>query len=114
MVGRQIVVDGILREVIGVMPANFRFLDRDAAFLLPLQFDRNKAFLGQFDYPGIARLKPGATMEQASADIARMIPIALHTFPPQTGLTVKTCGSRRSCNTSNNSSSAISPKRCGC
>jgi hypothetical protein len=54
-----------------------------------LQFDRNKAFLGQFDYPGIARLKPGVTIEQASADIARMIPIALHSFPPQAGLTVK-------------------------
>jgi predicted permease len=89
VIGRRVIVDGIAREVIGVMPANFRFLDRDAAFLLPLQFDRNKAFLGQFNYPGIARLKPGVTIEQASADIARMIPIALHSFPPQTGLTMK-------------------------
>jgi hypothetical protein len=89
VLGRQIVVNGISREVIGVMPADFRLLDRDAAFLLPLQFDRNKAFLGQFDYPGIARLKPGVTIEQASADIARMIPIALHSFPPPPGLTVK-------------------------
>jgi len=89
VIGRQIVVDGRSRQVIGVMPADFRFLDRDAAFLLPLQFDRNKAFLGQFDYSGLARLKPGVTIEQASADIARMIPIALHSFPPQAGLTVK-------------------------
>jgi len=71
------------------MPASFRFLDRDAAFLLLLQFDRTKEFLGGFDYPGIARLKPGVTIEQASADVARMIPIALHSFPPQPGLTVK-------------------------
>jgi hypothetical protein len=49
--------------------------------VLPLQFDRNKALLGEFEYPGIARLKPGVTIEQASADIARMIPIALHSFP---------------------------------
>jgi putative ABC transport system permease protein len=89
VIGRRIIVDGISREVIGVMPAQFRFLDRDPAFLVPLQFDRNKAFLGQFNYPGIARLKPGVTIEQASADIARMIPIALHSFPPQPGLTVK-------------------------
>jgi predicted permease len=89
VIGRHIKVDGISRQVIGVMPANFRFLDRDAAFLLPLQFDRNKEFLGHFDYPGIARLKPGVTIEQASADIARLIPIALHSFPPQAGLTVK-------------------------
>jgi putative ABC transport system permease protein len=82
-------VNGISHEVIGVMPADFLFLDWDAAMLLPLQFDHNKAFLGDFDYPGIARLKPGVTIQQASADIARMIPIALHSFPPQHGLTVK-------------------------
>jgi predicted permease len=89
VIGRHIMVNGIPRNVIGVMPASFRFLDRDAAFLLPLQFDRTKEFLGGFDYPGIARLKPGVTIEQASADVARMIPIALHSFPPQPGLTVK-------------------------
>jgi predicted permease len=89
VIGRQIVVDGVSREVIGVMPVSFRFLDQDPAFVAPLQFDRSKAFLGQFSYPGIARLKPGVTIRQASADIARMIPIALHSFPPQAGLTVK-------------------------
>jgi predicted permease len=89
VIGRRIVVNGAAREVIGVMPANFRFLDRDAAFMLPLQFDRSKAILGEFDYPGIGRLKPGVTIEQASADIARMIPIALHNFPPSPGLTLK-------------------------
>ena len=89
IIGRHIIVNGVSRNVIGVMPASFRFLDRDAAFLLLLQFDRTKEFLGGFDYPGIARLKPGVTIEQASADVARMIPIALHSFPPQPGLTVK-------------------------
>lgn len=89
VIGRQIVVNGVSHRVIGVMPADFRFLDEDPALLIPLQLDRNKAFLGQFDFPGIARLKPGVTIQLASADIARMIPIALHSFPPQAGLTVK-------------------------
>jgi predicted permease len=89
VIGRRIVVDGISLQVIGVMPAHFRFLDQNPAFLLPLQLNRNKAFLGQFSFPGIARLKPGVTIEQASADITRMIPIALHSFPPSPGLTVK-------------------------
>jgi putative ABC transport system permease protein len=88
-IGRRIMVDGFPREVIGVMPATFRLLDHDAAFLLPLQFDRNKTILGQVDYRGIARLKPGVTIEQASADVARMIPVALHQFPPPPGLTLK-------------------------
>jgi predicted permease len=89
VIGRRIVVDGIARTVIGVMPEHFRFLDQNPAFLLPLQLDRNKVFLGQFSYLGIGRIKPGVTIQQASADIARMIPIALHSFPPQPGLTVK-------------------------
>ena len=90
VVGRQIVVDGVSRQVIGVMPARFRFLDQNPAFVLPLQLDRNRAVLGEFAYPGLARLKPGVTMEQASLDIARLIPIALHSFPAPPGLTVKT------------------------
>ena len=89
VIGRQIMVDGVSREVIGVMPASFRFLDRDASFLLPLQLDRNQAVLGDVDYRGIARLKLGTSIEQASADVARLIPIALHKFPPTPGFTVK-------------------------
>ncbi len=89
VVGRNIVVDGVARQVIGVMPAAFRLLDRDAAFLLPLQLDRNRTVLGQVSFRGIARLKRGVTIEQASADIARMIPMALHSFPPQPGVTLK-------------------------
>ena len=60
IIGRQIIVNGISRQVIGVMPAHFRFLDYQPEFLLPLQFDRNKAFLGQFSFPGMARLKPAS------------------------------------------------------
>ena len=89
VIGRQIMVDGVSREVIGVMPASFRFLDRDASFLLPLQLDRNQTVLGDVDYRGIARLKLGTSIEQASADVARLIPIALHKFPPTPGFTVK-------------------------
>lgn len=48
-VGRRVVVDGVSREVIGVMPASFRFIDRDASLILPLQLDRAAAILGQFD-----------------------------------------------------------------
>jgi predicted permease len=89
VIGRHVMVDGISVQVIGVMPGHFKFLDRNPAFLLPLQLDRNKAVLGQFSFPGIARLKSGVSIEQASADIARMIPIALHSFPPAPGTTVR-------------------------
>jgi len=85
VVGRRVIVDGEAVEVIGVMPEGFRFLSEHPSLILPLQFDRSKTFLGNFSYQGIARLKPGVTIAQASADVARMIPLALEKFPPFPG-----------------------------
>ena len=90
IVGRSIVVDGRSRQIIGVMPQQFRFLDRDnLAMLLPLQFDRNKMFLGQFSFEGIARLKPGVTLAQANADVGRLIPIVWASFPAPPGFSLE-------------------------
>ena len=88
MIGRNIIIDGQPRQVIGVLPRNFWFMDSKAVVVLPLQFDRNKIFLGQFQYSGIARLKPGVSVAQASADCARLIPVALRSFPPFPGLSL--------------------------
>jgi putative ABC transport system permease protein len=84
-IGRPITINGKPLEVIGVLPEEFRFLDSRVSMLLPMQWDRNKTFLGQFSFQALARLKPGVTIEQANADAARMIPIALDAFPPFPG-----------------------------
>ena len=55
----------------------------------PFQFDRSKVFLGNFSYQAIARLKPGVTLAQANADVARMIPIVNTKFPPPPGFSAK-------------------------
>jgi predicted permease len=90
MVGRSIRVDGKPHEVIGVMPEGFRFLDRgEPALFMPLKIDRSKAFLGNFSYPAVARLRPGATIEQANADVARMLLIVNSSFPPPPGFSPK-------------------------
>jgi predicted permease len=90
IVGRRIVVDGKAREVIGVLPPNFHFLGReDPPLIMPLQFDRNKTFLGNFSFRAVARLKPGATITQANADVARMLPIVDRSFPPPPGFSMK-------------------------
>ena len=82
--GQTIQVDGKARQVIGVMPKGFRFLDWEQPKLfLPLRLDRNKTTLGQFSYEGVARLRPGVTMQAANADVARMWPIVLSSFPPR-------------------------------
>jgi len=88
-VGRTVMVDSVKREIIGVLPETFRFLDRHVSLVIPYRFDRSKVFLGQFSFSGIARLKPGVSMDQASADVARMIPISLTRFPPFPGGSVK-------------------------
>ncbi len=89
IVGRTITVDGKLRQVIGVMPRNFRFLDDEQpALILPLQLDRNKTTLGQFSYDGIARLRPGISLAQANADIVRLIPTVWRSFPAPPGFSM--------------------------
>jgi predicted permease len=85
-IGRSITVDGKPREIIGVLPRGFHFLDQqDAALILPYQWDRSKTKLGNFSEQAIARLKPGVTMEQASTDMARLLPIVLRSFPAPEG-----------------------------
>ena len=83
-------MDGKIREVIGVMPRHFRFLDWtiQPAMYLPIQLDRNKTMLGQFGYDAIARLRPGQTLATANADVARMLPIVLSSFPPPPGFSI--------------------------
>ena len=87
--GRAIPVDGKSTAVIGVMPGSFRFLVQNHSDLvLPLRFDRAKTTLGDFRYQMVVRLKPGVTIAQASADIARMIPIVLTSFPVPPGYSI--------------------------
>jgi predicted permease len=57
------------------MPPGFRFVDSDFDLTVPLAFDRGKVILAGFGYHGIARLKPGATMAEANADVSQMLPI---------------------------------------
>jgi predicted permease len=89
VIGRAITVDGKPREIIGVLPKGFHFLDQqDAALILPFQWDRSKVKLGNFSQRSLARLKPGVTMAQASADMARLLPVVLRSFPVPEGFSV--------------------------
>jgi predicted permease len=94
-IGRQIRVDGELAEIIGVMPQNFRFLDSKPDLIFPFQFDRAKTTLGNFSFQALARLKPGVTLAQANADLARMIPMVNAKFPPPPGFSTKLFESAR-------------------
>ena len=89
IVGQSIRVDGKARQVIGVMPKQFRFLDwEQPSLFLPLRLDRSKVTLGEFSYEGLGRLRPGVTMQEANADVARMWPIVLESFPAPPGFSI--------------------------
>jgi len=90
VIGRPITADGKPREIIGVLPRGFQFLDdQDIAIIAPFKWDRSKLKLGNFSYRALARLKPGVTMAQASADVARMLPIVSRSFPPPEGFSTQ-------------------------
>jgi predicted permease len=89
VIGQRLLVNGRPREIIGVLPETFQFLDFKPALLLPMRLDRSKTFLGQFSYQSLARLKSGVTLAQANADIGRLIPVALHRFPAFPGYDLK-------------------------
>ena len=89
VVGSNIILDGRPSQVIGVLPASFQFMDRKVSLVMPLRFDRAEVRLGNFSYPGVARLKPGVTIDQATADVARMLPMASRMFSPPGGYSLK-------------------------
>jgi predicted permease len=82
-------VDGDATEIIGILPQDFRFMNSSAAVIIPMQLDRAKVIVGNFSYRAIARLKPGATLAQANADVARMLPMMSTKFPMAPGLSLR-------------------------
>jgi len=89
-IGKSITLDGKPTQIIGVLPKNFQLMNYDdVQMIIPFQFDRDKRFLGNFSFQGVARLRPGVTMAQAGADIARMMPIVNRSFPPPPGFTAQ-------------------------
>lgn len=89
IIGRRLIVNGKAHDIIGVMAQSFQFLSFHPAFYLPFQFKRSEAFVGNFSYQAVARLKPGVSLDQASADVARMLPMMAEKFRLAPGMSLK-------------------------
>lgn len=86
VIGRSITVDSRPRQIAGVMPQSyFRMIGQDPDLFIPLRFDRGQLNLGDLGFLGIARLKPGVSLEQAISDVGRMLPIWLRSWPAPSG-----------------------------
>jgi predicted permease len=87
VIGSSITAGGVPREIVGVLPQTFHFLDqKDPSLILPMQWDRATTTLGSFNGNAIARLKPGVTLQKATGDLERLLPVVARTFPPPAGL----------------------------
>jgi putative ABC transport system permease protein len=83
IVGRWIILEGMSRQVIGVMPADFRYPSPKTDLWVPLNLDPRKigVYWGDSYMPIVARLRQGATLEQARAEIPPMRTKVLSAYP---------------------------------
>jgi predicted permease len=85
-IGRSLTVDGTPRTIVGVMPRGFAVVSADLDLILPAQFDRSRLVLPGFGFLAVARLEPGMTIADANADIARMVPLWIESWPMPSGI----------------------------
>jgi len=95
--GQKLVLESRLSQVVGVMPARFRFLGLTPPpdVISAIQIDGRRIAigstsyditLGYLNYNGLARLKKGVTLAEANADVARMLPTWLDAWPARPGM----------------------------
>ena len=80
--GHDLRIDGQLYAIVGVMPSSFDFIDPDVRLWLPLAFTlEQKTLHHSNNWYHIGRLKPGATMAQAQAQVNALNNENLERFP---------------------------------
>lgn len=82
-VGRTITVEGVDREVVGVMPPGFQFPTGSAQLWVPLRLDPSHVedYWGFGWMPLVARLRPEASLPQAQDELRSMIARIATMFP---------------------------------
>ena len=83
VIGQTIRVDGISRQIIGVMPAGVRFPYADTQFVTPVAFKGGDPLdpWRPFDLRIFGRLKDGVSPAQAQAELHRLHAALLPLFP---------------------------------
>jgi putative ABC transport system permease protein len=83
VIGQWVNLEGLQRQIVGVMPADFRFPSPQTDVWIPLDIDpRNTVSYWAGDFmPVIGRLRPGATLAQAGAEIRLFQSQVMSLFP---------------------------------
>jgi predicted permease len=79
VIDRVVTINARPHRVIGVMPAGFRFAG-ESDVVLPIRINPARP-VPLFRLRGVARLRAGATMEQANADVARILALWRTNYP---------------------------------
>src|SRR5260221_5672463 len=80
VLGRTLHMNGRVRTVVGVMPKGFRFPE-SSEYFVPLAVDDTAASRGAHFLDVIGRLAPGATLQQARAELATLAKSIAHENP---------------------------------
>ncbi len=74
VLGRTLVLNGVAREIVGVMPRSFAFPDAEIRLWTPLKIDPASMDFGGFNFGGLGRLADGATLASAERELNALIP----------------------------------------
>ncbi len=82
-IGQQLMLDESGYEIIGVMPAGFRYPSPTASFWIPMRLDPRPVgeYWGAGGVSAFARLRPGVTPDAAAAELRAWIPRIRAMFP---------------------------------
>ena len=85
IINREILLNGEKHSVIGVMPANFQFMNREVRLWVPIALDPEEmANRGGHYLQVVARLKPGVSQSQAQADMTAIMTRIARDHPGET------------------------------
>jgi putative ABC transport system permease protein len=89
IVGQKITLNGVSREVVGVMPSDFYFPSKEADLWFPMGWDHDQMAQrrGSHSLRAVGRLKSGVTLEQARAEM-KIIAARLEAQHPDTNTQV--------------------------
>jgi predicted permease len=82
-IGRSVMLEGVSREIIGVMAPNFQLGSSTPQFWVPLHLDARDvgSYWGGGFMPVVGRLRSGVTLDQALAELRSQIPQLRNMFP---------------------------------
>ena len=83
VIGRNLLLDGVNRQIVGVAPTAIRFPDADTQFWVPIAFKDGDPvdIWASFSYQAIGRLRDGITPAQSEAELRSLHRQMLTLFP---------------------------------